>query len=139
MRKVMILFLLSFFIFQFHLEASSGPVAQAQSSVEKEKADPNQWDFGKVKEGLVLKHEFIFKNETSDILKINNIHTSCGCTVSESAKKSLMPLESTAITVSFNSKGYLGPVSQFVYVHTDNADMPIVKFTVKADVRKGDD
>jgi hypothetical protein len=139
MRRVLALFLLSFFIFQLNnLKASTGPFVPVESSAEKEKTDPNQWDFGKVKEGAVLKHEFTLKNETNDILGINNIHTSCGCTVSESTKKSLLPQSSTVITVSFNSKGYLGPVTQFVYVNTDNADISIVKFTIKADIQKGD-
>lgn len=128
MRRGIILFLLGFFIFQF---------AYGQN----EKVDPvdaNEWDFGKVKPGVVLKHDFVLKNETNDILGINNIHTSCGCTASESAKKSLMPQESTAIKVTFNSAGYSGPVTQFVYVHTDNADLPIIKFIVKALVQKED-
>jgi len=117
--------LAGFFIFQF---------AYAQEEI----VDPNEWDFGKVKQGEVLKHDFILKNETNDILGINNIHTSCGCTVSESDKKSLIPQESTTITVSFNSKGYLGPVTQFVYVNTDNTDLAIIKFTIKALVVKED-
>jgi len=123
MRKVIILSLLGFFIFQF-------------ACAEKEKVDPNVWDFGQVKQGVVLKHDFILKNETDDILKINNIHTSCGCTVSESAKKSLLPQESTTVMVTFKSEGYLGPVTQFVYVNTDNPDLEIIKFTIKAQVIK---
>ena len=153
MRKGIILFLLSFFIFQFASTkvntglsiraaycavASAGLYDKAGCNAEKEKVDPNQWDFGKVKQGTVLKHDFILKNETSDILGIVNIHTSCGCTASESAKKSLMPQESTAITVSFNSQGYSGPVTQFVYVHTDNTDLAVIKFTIKAQVVKED-
>lgn len=121
MRRGIILFLLGFFIFQF-------------AYAEKEKVNPNEWDFGKARQGTVLKHDFILKNETKDILKINNIHTSCGCTVSEADKKSLMPQESTAITVSFNTQGYSGPVQQFVYVNTDNADPAIIKFTIKAQI-----
>ena len=125
MRKGLILFLLSFFILQF---------AQAQ---EKE-ANPNEWDFGIVKQGEILKHDFLLKNETADILEINNIHTSCGCTASEAEKKSLMPQDSTAISVSFDSKGYQGAIKQFVYVNTDNADQGIIKFTIKAQVVKED-
>lgn len=125
MRKRIGLFLLCFSISQF---------AYGQN----EKVDRNEWDFGKVKPGAVLKHDFVLKNETNDILGINNIHTSCGCTASESAKKSLIPQESTAIKVTFNSGGYSGPVTQFVYVHTDNADLPIIKFTIKALVQKED-
>ncbi|MCX5668934.1 MAG: DUF1573 domain-containing protein [Candidatus Omnitrophica bacterium] len=125
MRKGIILFLLGFFIFQFaHAEVA--------------KIDPQEWDFGQVKQGAILKHDFILKNETNDILGINNIHTSCGCTASESDKKSLMPQESTTIKVTFNSKGYLGSVQQFVYVNTDNTDLAIIKFTIKAQVAKED-
>ncbi|MHB8154432.1 MAG: DUF1573 domain-containing protein [Candidatus Omnitrophota bacterium] len=123
MRKGVILFLLSFFIVQF-------------AHAEVIKVDPHEWDFGQVKQEAVLKHDFILKNETNDILGINNIHTSCGCTVSESDKKSLIPQESTTIKVTFNSKGFLGPVQQFVYVHTDNTDLAIIKFTIKAEVIK---
>lgn len=94
------------------------------------------WDFGKVKEGTLLRHTFIFKNESKKNLTIQNITTSCGCTVSETKKKILMPQESTAIDVSFNSKGYSGITQQFIYLHTDNLDNPIIKFIIKADVAK---
>ena len=124
MRKGTILFLMGFFIFQFAYALN-------------EKVDPLEWDFGQVKQGTILKHNFILKNQTNDILEINNIHTSCGCTASEADKKSLMPQESTVIKVTFNSKGYSGPVTQFVYVNTDNADMAIIKFIIKAQVVKG--
>jgi hypothetical protein len=165
MRKGIILFLSGFFIFQFasaevhsglfvkagycaeaptglsteaggYAEARAGLSAEAGRNAEKEKVDPNEWDFGQVKQGVILKHDFVFKNQTKDILKINNIHTSCGCTASESDKKSLLPQESTAINVTFNSQGYSGLVTQFVYVNTDNADLAIIKFTIKAQVVK---
>ena len=87
---------------------------------------------------MVVKHEFIFKNETNKILNIENIHASCGCTEAEAKKRSLAPQESTAIVVNFNSKGYRGPVTQFIYVNTDDLDFSIIKFTIKALVVKED-
>ena len=125
MRKALALFLFCFFVFQ---------LAYAKT----EKVNLNEWDFGQVKEGIILKHEFIFKNETDKILNIDNIHVSCGCTEAEADKRSLAPQESTAIIVSFNSKGYSGPVTQFIYVNTDNLDLSIIKFTIKALVVKED-
>ena len=125
MRKGLILFLSCFLILQF-------------ACAQEEKTDLNQWDFGRAKPGAVLKHDFVLKNETQDILRINNIHSSCGCIASSADKKSLMPQESTAITVSFNSRGYSGSVTQFVYVDTDNPDLAIIKFTIKAQVVKED-
>lgn len=122
MRKIISLLLLSFIFLQF---------AYAEDKI----TDPHEWDFGKVQQGAVLKHDFIFRNMTADTINITGINTSCGCAVSQSDKKSLKPGESTMINVSFNSKGYLGQVSQFVYVNTDNANLPVVKFTIKAEVK----
>ncbi len=119
-KKIMFL-LLSFFILQ---------TACAQT----EKANPYEWDFGQVVSGELAEHDFVIKNSTSDILEISNIHNSCGCVVSQPAKKSLLPEESAAVKVTFNSSGYAGPITQFVYVHTDNADLAIIKLTIKANV-----
>jgi hypothetical protein len=45
------------------------------------------FDFGKVKQGEVLKHTFSLKNDsTKNVLNIKNVHTSCGCTASEVKK-----------------------------------------------------
>ncbi len=123
MRKIISLFCLSLLIFQF-------------ACAEKEVNDPNAWDFGKAKQGEVLKHDFLFKNETKNVLNITGVNTSCGCTASQSDKKSLKPGESTTIKVSFNSHGYQGEVKQFIYVNTDNADLAVVRFAIKAQITK---
>lgn len=98
--------------------------------------DSYLWDFGRVKEGTVLKHDFIFTNDTPKLINIKNIDTSCGCTVSQAQKKTILPQENTAIKVAFNTKGYKGEVKQFVYIHTDNPDNPVLKYTIKAEVVK---
>lgn len=94
------------------------------------------WDFGKVKEGAVLKHDFIFKNESKSVLTIKGIATSCGCTVSEIKKKTLLPKESTLLHVQFKTKGYSGPVKQYIFVTTDSLDRPVVRFIIEAQVVK---
>ena len=137
MYRGIILFLSVFFIFPFACaQAPASSSVKAGGYAEKGKVDLNNWDFGRVKPGTVLKHDFLLKNQTKDILKINSIHTSCGCTVSKSGKQSLLPQESTEIKVTFDSHGYSGPVTQFVYVNTDNPDLAIIKFTIKAEVAK---
>ncbi len=95
------------------------------------------WDFGKVKEGTILKHNFIFKNESKKTLTIAGVITSCGCTVSEIKKNKLLPQESTLLKVRFNTKGYSGPVQQNIFVTTDDLDRLIVRFIIKAEVMKG--
>jgi hypothetical protein len=92
------------------------------------------WDFGKVKQGEIVQHDFVFKNESPKTLNIKEVNTSCGCTVSKVMKKTLLPGEDTVIEVKFNSKGYWSFVQQFVYVHTDNLDKPLIRYIIKGDV-----
>jgi hypothetical protein len=105
--------------------------------IEDSKAtDHFSWDFGQVEQGKILQHTFILKNESDKTLNIKDINTSCGCTVSKVEKKTLSPGESTSIDVRFNSKGYSGPLQQFIYVNTDSLDNPILKYTIKTNVAK---
>jgi hypothetical protein len=98
--------------------------------------DPFTLDFGKAKEGEVLKHSFDLKNDSKKVLNIKDVNTSCGCTASKIAKKSLSPGESTSIEVAFNTKGYSGQVTQFIYVNTDSVEKPVIRFTIKAEILK---
>jgi len=97
--------------------------------------DPYSWDFGQVKTGEVLKHSFVLKNESEKTLTIKDVNTSCGCTLSTVKEKILSAGQSTAIEVQFNTKGYSGLTQQYVYVHTDSLDEPVIKFIIKAEVK----
>lgn len=99
-------------------------------------ADPNAWDFGKLKQGEVAIHKFILKNESSRTLNITGVNTSCGCALAEVKKKTLTPREAVEVEVRFNSQGYAGPVQQFAYVNTDDVDKPVIRFIIKANVIK---
>ncbi|MDP2905491.1 MAG: DUF1573 domain-containing protein [Candidatus Omnitrophota bacterium] len=99
-------------------------------------AEENAWDFGKVQETQVVTHNFVLKNHGQKVLNIKEVTTSCGCTVSTVKKKQLAPGEETTIEVKFKAKGYNGPTKQFVYVHTDDPDKPVIRFAIRANVKK---
>jgi hypothetical protein len=124
-------------VFLFFTQA--GCYAQHQENLTAkatEITDSYLWDFGKIKEGVVAKHIFILKNESAKELKIIQVNTSCGCTVSKVKKNILKPGESADIEVKFNSKKYSGPIQQFIYVNTDNIDNSVIRFIIKAEVIK---
>ena len=109
---------------------------QVKQSPQDEMPESYTWDFGQVKEGEIPEHSFTLENKSDKTLTIKDVNTSCGCTASRVDKKILAPGEATTIDVKFKSKGYSGAVKQYVYVHTDSIDKPILKFTIKADVIK---
>jgi len=127
MRKALFLGLLILFI-------STGCSTGQQPKEQGNSPDPYTWDFGQVKEGQVLKHTFTLKNESTKTLKIKDVNTSCGCTASEAKKVILLPQESTTVEVKFNSKGYSGSAKQYIYVHTDDLDNPVIRFIIIAQV-----
>lgn len=131
--SLFLLFLLFFNLSGCFSQESWSPMAVKDDT---EEIDPYSWDFGQVKEGEVLAHDFILKNESKQVLNIKDTSTSCGCTVLAMKKKTLLPGEETAIEVKFNTKGYLGFVQQFVYVNTDSIDNPVIRFVIKANVIK---
>jgi len=92
------------------------------------------WDFGKVKEGDVVSHDFAIKNNSSSVIGIREISTSCGCTLSKIKKMVAKPGESTIIEVKFNSKGYKGKVKQFIYVTMEGIDKQVLRYIIEADV-----
>ncbi len=101
--------------------------------------DPTHiWDFGEIKEGDIVEHTFILKNDSTERMNITNIDTSCGCTASSAAKKVLEAGEETEIKVKFDSKGYSGKTKQFIFVNIDRLNDPVVQFVIEADVKKGD-
>lgn len=97
-------------------------------------ADSLTRDFGAVRTGEVLAHDFTIRNDSDKDMNITGTTTSCGCTVSEIKKSLLKPGDSTEVTVKLDTKGYTGAVQQFVYVNTDSPDKPVIRLTVKARV-----
>jgi len=124
----------AFFLSLLMLFISTGCSTGQQPKEQGNPPDPYTWDFGQVKEGQVLKHAFILKNESAKTLKIKDVNSSCGCTVSEAKKMVLAPQESTTIEVKFDSKGYSGITKQYIYVHTDDLDNPLIRFIIIAQV-----
>ncbi len=77
-------------------------------------------DFGKLNEGEKVSYAFKFTNTGKAPLIINNVSTSCGCTVSSYPKKPIVPGEGASIDVSFDSSGKHGFQSKSITVNTNS-------------------
>lgn len=118
------------------LNSGSSQEELSRVSPELKATEEPLWDFGKVREGDVVSHDFAIKNNSSSVMGIREISTSCGCTLSRIKKMIAKPGESTIIEVKFNSKGYKGKVKQFVYVtmQGEGIDKPVLRYIIEADV-----
>lgn len=78
------------------------------------------WNFGKVKQGEVLSHEFIFTNEGDATLVIQKVSTSCGCTAALVSADKIPPGKEGRIEIKFDTRGYGGQLSKLVYVDSND-------------------
>ena len=92
----------------------------------------NIHDFGKIKQGEVVKTEFLFTNTGKSDLNIRKTKSTCGCTVSKPEKETLAPGESAKIVVSFNSAGRRGAQQKAVTVFSNDPKAPTQRITIKA-------
>jgi len=92
------------------------------------------WNFGKVKQGASVSYEFAFKNEGDDVLQIGNVESSCGCTAALVSDKKVDPGKSGKIKVTFNSTGYAGAVTKYIYVETNDPDNRRLQLKIEAAV-----
>jgi hypothetical protein len=93
-------------------------------------------DFGKVKVGKKPTHKYKFTNTGDADLLIQNIGTTCGCTVASYPKTPIKPGKKGAISVAFNTEGKSGPQAKGVNIYYHGGEANLI---VLADVIGGVD
>ena len=89
-------------------------------------------DFGKVEQGKVLTYSFKYKNIGDATLNIKKVTSTCGCTAAVVKGKKLNPGKEGEIKISFNTTGYAGNTSKYIYVETNDPSAPQKQLTVSA-------
>jgi len=78
-----------------------------------------RFDFGQVYPDAVVKHVFTLTNTSSHIVRILNVHATCGCTKAEAVTNVVSPAATVAINVEFNLKGRRGRQDKAIYIRMD--------------------
>lgn len=120
---------MAFFVFCFvfvavvYLPAEKGPVIKFKEE---------KWNFGQTEQGKILTHVFKFTNAGDAPLKVRKVHTSCGCAAALVSKKEIAPGANGEIKVTFNTRGYGGNISKFVYVESNDPKHPRRQLLISA-------
>lgn len=93
------------------------------------------FDFGDIRDGDIVKHDFKFKNTGNAPLNIKNVTATCGCTQPSFPFLPIEPGEEGIINVTFNSTGKINEQRPTVTVIT-NGRPSIVKLNLKGMVRQ---
>ena len=92
-------------------------------------------DFGKVLQGVTIKHVFRFSNNGSATLEILSVEPSCGCQAASLSARQIQAGQSGQIEVSVDTAGLTGSVEKSVNITTNDPRQPSVSLSVRADVQ----
>jgi hypothetical protein len=91
-------------------------------------------DFGKLKPEQEVTYDFNFKNNGDGVLEIQNVRSSCGCTVVVPDKRSLAPGESSFLKVKYHAGRGAGMVEKKITVYTNDPSQSAIILTISAAV-----
>jgi hypothetical protein len=91
-------------------------------------------DFGKVKQGEVIRHDFVVKNTGNAVLEIKDVQPGCGCTTAGNWDKRIEPGQTGIIPLQLNSTGFSGPVHKSATVTSNDPRQPTFNLGIKGDV-----
>jgi hypothetical protein len=94
----------------------------------------SDFNFGDITEGVKVSHDFIVFNRGNNILKIERVKASCGCTAATPSKSELAPNDSTTIKVEFNSTGRTGMQKKYVYIFSNDPETPQLRLSFTTNV-----
>lgn len=89
---------------------------EADSKVAATVGDTRSHDFGTVRAGEIIEHTFSLVNSGREPLHIEQVQSSCGCTVAGVESKSVPSGGSVLMLVTLNTKGRAGKLTQSVSV-----------------------
>ena len=92
-------------------------------------------EFGKLIQGEKVSYNFKFTNVGGGNLIIENVQTSCGCTVSEYTEKPVPSGKSGKVKITFNSAGKLGKQHKRITIKT-NTEEPETELVITAKIVK---
>ncbi len=91
-------------------------------------------DFGKIKQGKILNHNFIFVNTGNTPVVISEVTMSCGCVASYYPRQPIMPGDTASVYTKFNSTGKKGKQHKTILIYS-NAENSPSKLTFKCNVK----
>jgi hypothetical protein len=107
------------------------PLAAGQPKI---KFKETSWDFGRVKQGELLSHEFVFGNEGDATLIIQKVTTTCGCTAALLSADKIPPGKEGKIEIKFDTRGYGGQVSKLLFVDSNDQNQGRLQLQISADI-----
>ena len=120
------------FLFVFFMAAVG---MSAQEKYSEIKFDTTEYDFGTFYRDVnKLSHTFTFKNVGNHPAVINQVITTCGCTVATYTTKPVLPGKTGTINIVYNAIGRFPKKNKKTITLKTNSKKPIIKLHIKGNM-----
>jgi len=92
------------------------------------------FDFGAVERGAQVEHVFVIRNGGDADLRIDNVKSSCGCTVGVASSRDIPPGGEGRITVTLDTARMAGARIKTVTLYTNDPDVPAAGLSLSGHV-----
>lgn len=113
-------------------QVSAAAKTEPKAEVAVAAFDAQNFDFGKIKQGVPATHEFKFTNKGKVPMIITNVQASCGCTTPDWTKDPIPPGGAGFIKATYNAAA-LGGFNKSVTV-TSNIENGFVQLSIRGEV-----
>jgi len=103
---------------------TAGLFAQAKKADDVVKFKEMTYDFGKIKQGAPVTHDFSFTNISEAPVIIESATPSCGCTTPVKPEGAIEKGKSNKITAGFNAAAQ-GPFNKMITIKVAGVDAPL--------------
>jgi len=88
-------------------------------------------DFGEAREGETVSHTFRLENQGGGLLRLQRLHSSCGCTVSTPSSMEIRGGDFATVEVKLDLNDRAGPQEQRIQVHSNDPENPVFTLMLK--------
>ncbi|MDF2189706.1 DUF1573 domain-containing protein [Paraflavitalea sp. CAU 1676] len=94
----------------------------------------SSYDFGKIPQARPVTHVFEVKNTGKEVMRLDNVQASCGCTTPEWSREPIQPGATTTIKVGYNAalEGQFNKTVTIVYNNNQTKTIVISGTVYKA-------
>jgi hypothetical protein len=124
MKKFFVLISLFAIYFTWSCSQTSQSAEGKQTGAEI-KFETKEHDYGLIPQGGDGTYDFVFENIGKEPLILNNVRSSCGCTVPEWPKEPVAKGEKGIIKVRYNTR-ITGNFTKSITVYSNASEQPIV-------------
>jgi len=107
------------------LATPTAPAVEAKKPAPAVKWNETTFNFGDIKKGVPVTHDFTFVNTTKETILITNVKPSCGCTATNYTKTPIKPGEKGFVSAKYDARNG-GPFSKSITVNLNENTNPII-------------